>query len=374
MKQYFKKVGESMFCNDYLMSEALKHTPHAFFTEINKFVNWDRYSGPCLKLYKAKGTLGAPAYRPSLLLKVLFLCYLYAVSEREIERYINDSIGMKHFLGLAIEEPAPDHSSLTVFRDRIIKKGKGQLLKDIFADILKTAQEHGVQFGSIQVIDSTHTTADVNRGKDKESVGEGKNSRDPDAKTGVKRMKTVKIEDNGSEKKVTMPDYIYGYKNHLSVNAETNMITGYIVTDASKYDGHYFHPLVQNDLLGGVATPEKTLYTADRGYDDGENHAWLFSYKLKNGIIYKGIDWKNPVAKWDEITTTEEFCAGKKKRYIVERVNGCLKKHHGLGRCRYLGLAKMEFQTFFSCLAHNLKTLVRLTAGIGFRTPIPVKA
>lgn len=137
------------------MSSALRHTPHIFFKEIKKLVDWDRYSGPCLKLYKAKGTLGAPAYRPSLLLKVLFLCYLYAVPEREIERYINDSIGMKHFLGLALEEPAPDHSSLTVFRDRIIKKGNENVLQEIFNDIMRIAKENGVVFGSIQVIDST---------------------------------------------------------------------------------------------------------------------------------------------------------------------------------------------------------------------------
>lgn len=373
MKPYFKKTGESLFCNDYLMSEALRHTPHIFFKEIKKLVDWDRYSGPCLKLYKAKGTLGAPAYRPSLLLKVLFLCYLYAVPEREIERYINDSIGMKHFLGLALEEPAPDHSSLTVFRDRIIKKGKGKALEEIFNDIMRIAKENGVVFGSIQVIDSTHTTADVNMAKDKAMMAKGKEGRDPDAKIGVKGMKKVRVEENGIKKMIETPKYIYGYKNHLSVNAETNLVTGYLVSSAERYDGHFFHDLVKKDLALGVAVPEKTLYTADRGYDDGENHAWLSSYKLKNGIIYKKIDWKNPMAKWDEITTTEEFCAGKKKRYVVERVNGCLKKHHRLDRCRYLGLAKMEFQTFFSCLAHNLKTLVRLTAGVGFRTPIPVR-
>lgn len=39
------------------------------------------------------------------------------------------------------------------------------------------------------------------------------------------------------------------------------------------YDGHLFEPLMKDDLEKGVAKKEETTYTADRAYDDGENHA-----------------------------------------------------------------------------------------------------
>jgi len=139
-KIYFKSTGENLFCNDYLYQEAMRHNPNSFLLKVNEFVDWQKYTGNFLKLYKAKATLGAPVYHPSLLIKMLFLGYLFNVSDREIERFVNDSISMKNFLGLAVSEAAPDHSSLSVFRSRIIKEGRIGLLKEIFEDIIFSAQ------------------------------------------------------------------------------------------------------------------------------------------------------------------------------------------------------------------------------------------
>lgn len=66
----------------------------------------------------------------------------------------------------------------------------------------------------------------------------------------------------------------------------------------------------------------------------------------------------------------DEFETGLQQRYVVERINGSLKQYHGLNRARYLGLAKMKLQTGLTCLAHNLKTLVKLWTGIGLRMPL----
>jgi IS5 family transposase len=373
MKTYFKSTGESLFCSEYLFKEALRHMNNPFLVKLNEVIDWESYTGPCLKLYKAKGSLGAPAYRPSLLLKMLFLSYLFNVSEREIERYVNDSISMKAFLGLGIEQAAPDHSSLTIFRDRIIKKGKSELLKMIFQKIITTAQEKGVEFGSVQVIDSTHTDANVNRDKDSRRQkksgggGEGQGPRDPEAKYGAKGSKMV-ADTNGEKVQVTK--WIYGYKNHLSVNAKTNMITALLITDGSKYDGHYLKPLLDEDIRLGLKNYGVTTYTADKGYEDGENNAWLNQHRLKDALFYKGMGKiKEAKVKYSLYTTQAEFTEGVKQRYTIERVNGSLKKHGGLGKCRYLGLAKMEFQSYISTMTHNLKTLVRLLYGVYFRAP-----
>ncbi len=371
-KIYFKSTGENLFCDDYLYQEAMRHNPNSFLIKVNEFVDWQKYTENCLKLYKAKATLGAPAYQPSLLIKMLFLAYLFNVSDREIERFVNDSISMKNFLGLAFSEAAPDHSSLSVFRSRIINKEKIELLKEIFEDIILSAQDKGVKFGTIQVIDSTHTTANVNRTKDhdrqkpKKEGGEGKRPRDPDARVGVKGVKRIKSRDG---KLVEIPKYIYGYKNHYSVNSELGLITSLKVTDASRYDGHLFKDLMQNDLKIKVAKPEKTIYTADKGYDDGENNAWLNQNKLKDAIFYRGMKKiKDAKVKFSMYTSQEEFMQAAEKRYIVERVNGDVKAHHGLGTARYIGMAKMEIQSYITAIVHNLKILVKSINGIGLRT------
>jgi len=57
-----------------------------------------------------------------------------------------------------------------------------------------------------------------------------------------------------------------------------------------------------------------------------------------------------------------------KERYKIERKFGEVKQGHGLGRCRYFGKVKFEVQTFFIAMALNLKRLVKLLTGVGFKT------
>ena len=42
-------------------------------------------------------------------------------------------------------------------------------------------------------------------------------------------------------------------------------------------------------------------------------------------------------------------------RSIVERAFGVLKQHYGMGRARYLGLARNQTRFAIMCVAHNLK-------------------
>jgi transposase, IS5 family len=371
-KRYHKNTGENLFCDKYLFQEAMRSNPNTFLMKLNELVNWDKYTESCINLYKANGTLGAPMYQPKLMLKMLFLTFLFNKSDRETERIVNDSISMKNFLELAFSEAAPDHSSLSVFRNRIIKNENIKLLENIFTDIIVTAQEKGVKFSLIQVIDSTHTLANVNRNKDKQRQkpkkdgGEGKGPRDPDAKVGVKGVKKIKAKDG---KLVEILKYIYGYKNHYSVNSELGLITSLKVTDASRYDGHLFKELMEKDLKIKVAKPKETIYTADKGYDDGENNAWLNQHQLKDAIFYRGMKKiKDAKVRFTTYTSQEDFINGATKRHVVERVNGDVKAHHGLGQARYIGMLKMEIQSYLTAIIHNLKTLVKSIYGFGLRT------
>ena len=59
---------------------------------------------------------GRPPYDPTLVLKMLFVSYLYNLSERQTEIYVNKNGPAKYFVGLTIDIPAPDHSTLTFFK------------------------------------------------------------------------------------------------------------------------------------------------------------------------------------------------------------------------------------------------------------------
>ena len=94
------------------------------------------------------------------------VAYLYNLSERQVEVYVNDSLSAKYFVGLAVDQKAPDHSTLTKFRKRLIERGRLEAFEEMLSEIIQIALESGVQFGSIQIVDSVHSVANVNTSKD----------------------------------------------------------------------------------------------------------------------------------------------------------------------------------------------------------------
>jgi len=85
MPQYFKKTGQNLFCQDFLINSALQHT-NRFLKELDKYFNFEEmWNEKLIKVYKGKAELGRPAYKPALILKLLFLSYLFNTSERDYE-------------------------------------------------------------------------------------------------------------------------------------------------------------------------------------------------------------------------------------------------------------------------------------------------
>lgn len=115
------------------------------------------------------------------MLKMLLVSYLYNLSERQTEEVCNDSLSIKCFLGLGADQGAPDHATLTLFKSRLLARKGEKVFDELFKGVLKIAREKGISFGRIQVVDSVHTTADVNVEKDEYRQKKGKGPRDPDA-------------------------------------------------------------------------------------------------------------------------------------------------------------------------------------------------
>ena len=150
------------------------------------------------------------------------IAYLYHLSERQVEVYINENLPAKFFVGLAVDQKAPDHSTLTVFRERLIQRGKLKIFEQMLDEILLMALQKGVRIGTMQIIDSVHSIANVNTSKDKNRQDKGKGPQDPDARWGAKHKRKVETEDG---KEGVQTEYFYGYKAHVSMNAESGLIT-----------------------------------------------------------------------------------------------------------------------------------------------------
>ena len=362
-KRHYVDTGSSSFYGEYLYEQIV--TKDHFLRKLKEIIDWEYFTKRLIKLYKGQGMVGRPPFDPALVLKVELIAYLYNLSERQVEVYVNENLPAKYFVGLAVDGKAPDHSTLNVFRERLLKTGKMKIFEELLDTIVKEARTRGVKFGSIQVIDSVHTVADVNTAKDQKGQDkDGKGPHDPDAKWGVKHKRKVKNE-KGEE--VQQTEYFFGYKSHVSMNAESGLITALKVTSGEAYDGHQFRPLVDHDLEQGL--PVNT-YAADRGYDDGENHLHLEIHGKHSAIRLKDNRLKKKDRNkeiWQELVKTSQYQEGRKVRFMIERKFGEAKQGHGLARCRYIGKARFAFQAFFTAIVLNLKRMVKVLQGVNFK-------
>ena len=356
-----KETRVDTFFGNFLYDQKVSR--NHFLRKLNEVVDWDRFTRKLLGYYRGKGEIGQAPYNPTIMLKMLLLSYLWNVSERMIEVLANDSLSIGLFLGLGADEKSPDHSTLTLFKNRLIQNGGAKAYEELFNEIIRIAREKGVKFGKLQVVDSVHVVADVNISKDRQRQKEGKLPRDKDAGWGAKGDKLVETE-HGREKKT---EYFYGYKDQVSLNAESELVTSVIPGWANDYDGHKLKSLVEKDLVKGLAVG---TVTGDRGYDDGDNHYYLGDKGINSAIRlnnYRTQKKDRNKEGWLELKQSQEYTEGLRERYKVERKFGEARKWHGFSRCRYVGFIRHAIQTYLTFMALNLKRLVKLLTAVSFR-------
>ncbi len=360
----YQDTGQGSFFGDYAYEPFLRRHPRHFLVALNKLFNWSSYSERLIELYAGKGKRGRPPYDPVLIFKMLLISYLYNVSERETERLADENIGVKWFLGLAFDQAPPDHSTLTAFKRRLLRQGGWETLVGIFDDLLEQARAQGLEMGAIQVLDSVHTEANVNKAKDRDRQNKGQGPRDPEARVVRKGRREVVDADGES----TRQEIRYrGYKTHTAMNAETGVVTSIAPMPGNTADNRAFVPLRAHDRCLGLPTE---IYAGDRAYDDTDIHARLAAEGLASGITLNDYRTQKKDANkevWLRMQASEEYQRGVKARYRVEQVFGWAKAWGGFERCRYLGLARYRLQALFTFLACNVKRLVKRLTGITFR-------
>lgn len=180
----------------------------------------------------------------------------------------------------------------------------------------------------------------------------------------MKHSRRVK-EDEG--KSLRQKVYFYSYKGHVSLNAETGLITSALVTPGNAPDGRQFPRLFERDLALGLPVE---VVAADRAYDDTRNH-----YMLKVRGVHSAIrlnDYRiqkkdKNKGGWMAMKEKPEYIRGQKERYKIERKFGEAKQGHGLRRCRYVGFLRYTIQVFMTAMALNLKRMVKVLTGTNFK-------
>ena len=267
---------------------------------------------------------GRPGLSPVMLFKCCLIAFLYDVSDRRLEDEINYHIVFKWFVGLDIDQKAPDHSTMTRFRDRLGEEG----FRRLFNRIVDLTRKAGMVDERLTIIDSTDVAANVNLGRLKKHKQDDddhsyvdRHSPDPDARFGRKSR------DKG----------FYGYKDHLAIDADSSIITAIATTPGNVPDRDMFIPLIRGNPRAA---------TADKAYDAAPNWSYLESRSIQAAIIPMERDRGRPPSVEGQ-------------RSWIERKFAELKLYHGKRRCRWIGLLKATIQALLTCSAVNLKTFVR---------------
>ncbi len=85
----------------------------------------------CDPLAKQHSGLGRDGYGVERLVKCLLLQWMEDLSDRELERYLDENIAAKLFCGFELTEDTPVYSTFSLVRKRLGTEGIGDLYKSV---------------------------------------------------------------------------------------------------------------------------------------------------------------------------------------------------------------------------------------------------
>ena len=310
--------------------EDLVPTNH-LYRKFTKLIDLDKITNK--HLTTTAGNSNYKGYGINTLFKTLLLQHLEDISDRELERFLQENTAAKWFCNFALSDKTPTYS---IFSKMRIKIGT-HLLSKIFNEIKNILKSKGYLNEVFTFIDASHLVAKANLWQERDLAIANKLEKlnnttlpkvayDQQAKFGAK----------GKNK------FWYGFKKHISVDMQSGLINKVALTPANITDAKGLKHVL----------PSSGAIYADKGYCDKQTH---IDAKRK-GCNLKAIlknNMKNKNKGRDSFIT--------KMRSPYERVFS--QTNH---RTRYRGVAKNQFAMFMESLAFNLKRMVILNEEYGF--------
>lgn len=263
-------------------------------------------------------TFGRPAYEPEIMFKALFLEILYSLSDREFEQRATTDMSFKFFIELDPEDKIPDYSLLSKFRKTRISE---DILEEFLNETISQAIEKGIIKSTAIIVDSTHskskhapqTPTQILREMTKELRKEiyktqhilsDKFPEKPElhdtieneieytkaliaaidncveSKKGQKQLEKIKEtlalpnlmelqSANDSDAKIghkSETDEFFGFKNHIAVTENEQLITGLVVTNGNESDTHHFKELIEQSIENGIELNHHRLKSVGSGW------------------------------------------------------------------------------------------------------------
>ena len=384
-------------------------TPDAFYKRVNRTLEAMNFAPEawaiCKPAYAEAAKGGRPGIDPVVYLKMLMVGFFENIgSERGIASRCADSLSIRGFLGYTLTEATPDHSSLSVIRERLSL----EQMQAMHRVLLGALQRHGLLKGRKTGIDSSIIEANASlrglehrnteesyweyvkrlaaeagidvqdtkavRRFDKKRTGrktsneDWQNPHDPAAKVG--RTK------DGACDMVYKPEHISDLESGAIIHAEVRP------GDAADND-----TTLTARLKAARSTLRKVLpkaqrakamseVCADEGYFATEQMAKLQHAKVRTiiGDPQQGRRRKEKQSKRQKRALHRARCAVRSKsgKALLRKRGEHLERgfchvldHGGLRRATLRGTEKLSKRLLIAALTHNLSLLLRKQTGIG---------
>ena len=274
---------------------------------------------------------GAEGYGIERLFRCLLLQFMEDLSDRDLQRYLEENLAAKWFCGFTLSAPTPDYSLFTRVRTRIGPTRLSQL----FAAMREQLKAAGLMSEVFTFVDATHLIAKATLWEERDKARQQKIEQlNNEVLPKVAVDKQARIGCKGKKK------YWYGYKEHVSVDMQSGLINKVATTPANLPDAQGLRHVCPTQ---GAIYGDKGYCTAPARQAAAQRNCHLAAIQ-RNNMKSKNRDrdrWYTQL------------------RAPYERVFAQRPK-----RVRYRGVAKNQFAAFLQAMVFNLKRLVVLDADL----------
>ena len=262
---------------------------------------------------------GEPGWPPLALFKALLLGFLYDLSDVGLAEALDDRASFRRFCGFASTEAVPERTAFVRFRRQLVARG---LDAQLFRAVVRQLEAQGLAVKTGTLVDATVIRQAAKTDGEAEWCVYAGPHRTP--------MK--------------------GYKAHIAADEAGGIVRRVLVTPANVHDSRGLVPVLP-------ARPGRVW--ADRAYD---SHAIHGEIRERRGVpqIARQVSSRMAPATVAARTAWNRTVSAVRRR--VEKIFGTSKRSYGLGRARYLGLARVSLQVHLTFLAYNLTRATHLLA------------
>jgi transposase len=381
---------------------------HPFYQRLNALLaaaGFDRWiEARCGQYYAQDETRGQPSIPPGVYFRMLLVGYFEDISsQRGIAWRCADSLSLRAFLGVPLDKPSPDHSTMSVTRKRLAP----EVFDEVFRFVLAIAEQKRLLAGKTVGVDSTTLEANAamksivrrDTGEDwKQYVmrlmredgtieADHEPSDDELRRYDKQRKKTVSNEDwvspTDPEARITkMKDgrTRLAYKAEHVVDLDSEILLAAEVRPADHADQHTLVDSVieaKINLEAAGSDVEIEEVAADKGYHanatlelaaDLNLRTYIPEPRLKDDRVWTD---KPPAFERAVVNNRRRMARAKGKRLgrlrseRVERSFAHVCDTGGARRSWLRGLEDVTKRYRLAAAAHNLARIMRLLFGIG---------